>query len=82
MDKWPKLNLPSAIEFGRRLFLCTTLYSNLMQASDFGGTFDQVFLSIFYIIFTEDASLQIYLFYLFIYIINMFYKDCQIVQID
>ena len=27
-----------------------------MQASNFGGTFDQLFLWIFYEIFTEDAS--------------------------
>ena len=27
-----------------------------MQASTFGGTFDQLFLRIFYEIFTEDAS--------------------------
>ena len=28
-----------------------------MQASNFGGTFDQLFLRIFYKLFTEDASL-------------------------
>ena len=28
-----------------------------MQASNFGGTFDKLFLRIFYEIFTEDASL-------------------------
>ena len=28
-----------------------------MQASNFGGTFDQLFFGIFYEIFTEDASL-------------------------
>ena len=28
-----------------------------MQANNFGGTFDQLFLWIFYDIFTEDASL-------------------------
>ena len=37
--------------------LCTTLYRNLMQVSNFGGIFDQLFLSIFNEIFTEDASL-------------------------
>ena len=31
-----------------------------MQASNFGGTFDQLFLWIFYKIFTEDASLFLY----------------------
>ena len=30
-----------------------------MQASNFGGTFDQLFLWIFYETFTEDASLLI-----------------------
>ena len=28
-----------------------------MQASNFGGTFDQLFLSLFYEFFTEDGSL-------------------------
>ena len=31
----------------RRPFLCTTLYRNPMQVSNFGGTFDQLFLWIF-----------------------------------
>ena len=44
------------LNFRRRPFLCTTLYRNLMQASNFGGTFDQLFLWIFYEIFTEDTS--------------------------
>ena len=35
------------LNFRRRPFLCTTFYSNLMQASNFGGTFDQFFLWIF-----------------------------------
>ena len=35
------------LNFRRRAFLCTTLYRNLMQASNFGGTFDQLFLWIF-----------------------------------
>ena len=35
------------LNFRRRPFLCTTLYRNLMQASNFGGTFDQLFLWIF-----------------------------------
>ena len=30
-----------------------------MQASNFGGTFDQLFLEFFYEIFTEDASLHL-----------------------
>ena len=33
--------------FRRRPFLCTTLNRNLMQASNFGGTSDQLFLWIF-----------------------------------
>ena len=45
------------LNFWRRPILCTTLYRNPMQASNFGGTFDQLFLRIFYKIFTEDASL-------------------------
>ena len=48
---WARLN------FWRRPFLCTTLYGNPMQASNFGGTFDQLFLWIFYKKFTEDSSL-------------------------
>ena len=43
-DKKIKINLPSAIELLETAFLCTTLYRNLTQASNFGGTFDQLFL--------------------------------------
>ena len=32
------------LNFRRRPILCTTLYRNLMQASNFGGIFDQLFL--------------------------------------
>ena len=35
------------LNFLRRPFLCTTLYRNLKQASNFGGIFDQLFLWIF-----------------------------------
>ena len=35
------LNLARAIELSETAVLCTTLYRNLMQASNFGGTFDQ-----------------------------------------
>ena len=44
-----KLNSISRVQlnFRRRLILCTTLYRNLMQASNFGGTFGQLFLWIF-----------------------------------
>ena len=52
-----KLNLASAIELSETAILCTTLYRNPIQASNFGGTFDQLFLRIFYEIFTEDVSL-------------------------
>ena len=45
------------LNFGRRPILCTILYKNPIQASNFGGTFDQLFLWIFYAIFTDDASL-------------------------
>ena len=31
------------LNFRRRPFLCTPLYRNLLQASNFGGTFDQLF---------------------------------------
>ena len=43
-DKKVKLNLPSAIELLETAVLCTTLYRNPMQVSNFGGTFDQLFL--------------------------------------
>ena len=44
-----KLNSISRVRlnFRRRPILCTTLYRNLMLASNFGGTFDQPFLRIF-----------------------------------
>ena len=35
------------LNFRRRPILCTTLYRNLMQAPNFGGIFDQLFLWIF-----------------------------------
>ena len=39
-----KFNLARAIELSETAVLCTALYRNLMQASNFGGTFDQLFL--------------------------------------
>ena len=39
-----KFNLARAIELSDTAVLCTTLYRNPMQASNFGGTFDQLFL--------------------------------------
>ena len=35
------------LNFRRRPIVCTTLYRNPMQACNFGGTFDQLFLRIF-----------------------------------
>ena len=49
------------LNFRRRPFLCTTLYRNLMQASNFGGTLDQLFLCIFFMKFSQKMPL--YLFY-------------------
>ena len=48
--------------FPRRPNLCTTLYRNLKQSNNFGGTFDQLFraFEFFYEIFTEDASLLLH----------------------
>ena len=43
-DKKVKFNLPSVIELSETAVLCTTLYRNLMQASNFGDIFDQLFL--------------------------------------
>ena len=42
-----KFNLARAIELSETAVLGKTLYRNLMQASNFGGTFDQLFLWIF-----------------------------------
>ena len=52
-----KFNLVRAIELSETAVLCTTLKRNLLQASNFGGTFDQLSFDFFYEIFTEDASL-------------------------
>ena len=54
-----KFNLARAIELSETADFCTTLYRNLKQASTFGGTFDQLFLCIFYEIFTKYASLRL-----------------------
>ena len=43
-DKKVNFNLPSAIELSETPVLCATLYKNPKQASNFGGTFDQLFL--------------------------------------
>ena len=48
------------LNFRRRPILCTTLYRNPMQASNFGGTFDQLFLRLFFIKFSQ---MPLYLFY-------------------
>ena len=34
----------AGLNFQRRLILCTTLYRNLMQAGNFGCTFNQLFI--------------------------------------
>ena len=56
-DKKVKLNLPSAVELSETADFVYNFVLNLKQAGSFGGTFDQLFLWIFYDIFTEDASL-------------------------
>ena len=43
-DKKVKFTLPSAIKPSETAVLCTTLYINLMQEGNFGGTVDQLFL--------------------------------------
>ena len=44
IGKKVKFNLARAIELSETALLCTTLYRNLMQVSNFGETFDQIFL--------------------------------------
>ena len=56
-DKKVKLNLPSAIELSETAVVCTTLYRNPMQASNFGTHLTNFSFEFFYQIFTEDASL-------------------------
>ena len=50
------------LNFRRRPILCTTLYRNLMQSSNFGGTFGQLSFEFSYEIFTEDVS-QLFLYH-------------------
>ena len=47
------------LNFRRRPFLCTTLYRNLLQASNFDGAFDQLFLWIFYQFFLQKMPLNV-----------------------
>ena len=56
-----KLNSTSRARLNvrRRPILCTTLYRNPIQASNFGGTFANVSIELLYAVFTEDASLLI-----------------------
>ena len=54
-----KFNLPSVIKL-RQPILCATLYRNLMQATNFGGSFDNFPFEFFYEIFTGDASLLLH----------------------
>ena len=51
-SKKVKFNLARAIKLSETAVLCTALYRNLMQASNFDGTFDQLSFEFF----TEDAS--------------------------
>ena len=54
-----KLNSISWLNFQRRPILCTTLYRNSIQASNFGGTFDQLVLWLFLC----SHKMPLYLFY-------------------
>ena len=47
------------LNFRRRPILCTTLYRNPMQASNFGAPLTNFSFEFFYKIFTEDASLPL-----------------------
>ena len=49
------------LNFRRRLFLCTTLYRNPMQASNFGGPYEQLFLWISLMQFSP--KMRLYFFY-------------------
>ena len=57
-----KLNSISRVRlnFRRRPILCTTLYRNQMQASNFGGAFDQLFLWIFFMKFSQKMPLNVF----------------------
>ena len=59
-DKKVKLNLPSVIELSETAVLCTTLYRNPMQVSNFGGTFDQLFLRIFFMKISQKMPLYVF----------------------
>ena len=54
--KWNSFSR-AQLNFRRGPIVCTTFYRNLMPASNFGGTFDQLFLWIFSEFLTEDTSL-------------------------
>ena len=59
---WPGikgLKFRARLNFRRRPILCTTLYRNFTQASNFGGTFNELLFWNFYEIFTEDAPLHL-----------------------
>ena len=55
-----KLILWARLNFRRRPILCTTEYSNPMQASNFGGTFDQLYLWIFFMRFSRKMLLNFF----------------------
>ena len=52
-----KFNLASATELSEMTVLCTILYRNLMQASNFGDILTNFSFEFFYAIFTQDAPL-------------------------
>ena len=59
-DKKSSIQSPDCLNFRRRSTLCTTLNRNLMQASNFGGTFDQLSFDIF---LKFSQKMPLYLFY-------------------
>ena len=48
------------LNFRRRPILCTTLNRNLMQASNFGDTFDQLSPSSFFMHFSQNSKMPLY----------------------
>ena len=58
----PALNsiLRERVNFRRRPILCTALYRNPIKASNFGGTFDQLFFWIFLMQFSQIFPLLFY----------------------
>ena len=52
-----KFNLANAIELSKMAVLCTTLYKNTKQESNFVDAFHQLSFEVFNVTFSEDASL-------------------------